>query len=567
LKYSALILIIASLAAAGTIQPQLLKEIELSPSTNLTPVFILVRGELDKGWIETATASMTREERQQFVVQALKDRAEVSQAPVLKELAGYGVNTVQDVTPLWLANAVYCEATPAVIRAMAARDDVILVEKGAYENSGLIKPVDIHEPRFGKYGKDVVWSVTKINADDVWSMGYNGKGVIVAILDTGTDYNHPDLHNRMWHDTDAGYHYGYDFYDNDKDPMDDYGHGTHCSGTVLGDGAGGTQTGVAPGATCMALRINYYQGGEKTWVQAMEFGTEHGASVLSMSMGTKPGNSTLRTAEENLLEAGVYHSVAAGNDGPNAGTILSSGDSPPPWFHPDQETHAGKSAVVTVGATNSADEVPDFSSRGPVTIWDDYTTAKPLIDPDVVAPGDDIISTKMGGSGYESQSGTSMATPHVAGVVALMLSANPTLSVARIDSILEITAVNLGSAGKDNTSGAGRIDALKAVKAALQVGIAQDMETAPADLLVSPVSPNPVRSLATVEVYVAQPGNVNIAVFDLAGRVVAVIDSGEIAAGAHSYTWMVPGTVSSGVYFVRVETENAAASSRMVVVR
>jgi serine protease AprX len=279
-----------------------------------------------------------------------------------------------------------------------------------------------------------------------------------------------DLHNNVWHDTGAGYHYGWDFYDNDGDPMDDYGHGTHCSGTVLGDGSEGTQTAVAPGATCMALRINYYSGGEYTWIQAMEFGTTYGAAVLTMSLGSGQGNTTLRTAEENLLTAGVYHSVAAGNDGSGASTILSSGDSPPPWFHPDQSYHGGNSAVVTVGATNSSDAIANFSSRGPVVCWSDYTDTSPLLDPDIVGPGVSVLSTQWGG-GYTTMDGTSMATPHLAGVAALIIQANPSLSVAKIDSIIEVTALDLGATGKDNTYGAGRVDALAAVQAALQVGI------------------------------------------------------------------------------------------------
>ena len=567
MRYILILLITASLAFAGTIQPQLQREMSESFADELIPVFIVVQGELDLDWIEAATADMTREESQQFVVEALKDKAEITQAPVLDQLGSYGQANVANVHPLWLANSIYCEATPLVIREMASRDDVILVEKGTYENSGLIEPVEVRPVSPEEREKAIVWSVTQINADDVWAMGYNGDGIIVGVIDTGTDYNHMDLHNNMWHDTPNGYHYGYDFYDDDYDPMDTYGHGTHCSGSVLGDGSEGTETGVAPGAVCMALRIDYYSGGEYTWIEAMEFGADYGASVLSMSLGSGQGNTTLRTAEENLLTCGVYHSVAAGNSGSGSGTILSSGDSPPPWFHPDQVHHGGQSAVVTVGATDDNDNIASFSSRGPVTCWADYTDSSPLIDPDISGPGVDVISTSWGG-GYESMSGTSMATPHLAGVVALILDANPSLSVAQIDEIIETTSLDLGTAGKDNTFGAGRVDALAAVQEALAVGVAAgEGEAGPADLLISSVNPNPVSGLASFDVYTASPGMADIAVFDLSGRRVATIGGQEMAAGSQSYTWMVPETIGNGIYFVKATVNGSTVTSRMAVVR
>ncbi|MBD3278592.1 MAG: S8 family serine peptidase, partial [Candidatus Aegiribacteria sp.] len=491
MKYLFLLLTVSAMLFAGTIQPELRQQMAQTDATELIPVFILVQGDLDQAWIDAATVDMSRADRQEFVVEALKDKAEVTQSPVLAELNSFGSSRVANIHPLWLANSIYCEASREVITQIAQRSDVRLVEKGTYENSGLIEPVDVRPVSPEERDKAIVWSVTQINADDVWAMGYEGDGVIVGVIDTGTDYNHPDLHNNMWHDTGAGYHYGWDFYDGDDDPMDDYGHGTHCSGSVLGDGTEGTETGVAPSATCMALRINYYSGGEYTWIEAMEFGADNGAAVLTMSLGSGQGNTTLRDAEEDLLTAGVYHSVAAGNDGPSSGTVLSSGDSPPPWFHPDQTYQAGQSAVVTVGATDDGDNIASFSSRGPVTAWSDYTDTTPLIDPDISGPGVDVVSTRWsdesGSSGYyTTKSGTSMATPHLAGVAALMLSANPSLSVAKLDSLIEVTSLDLGSSGKDNTYGAGRVDAYQAVQGALAVGIADAPEGAgPAGLILS----------------------------------------------------------------------------------
>ncbi len=567
MKLFPLLLIFSVAAFAGVIDPALSQLMELSGSDECIPVFIIANGEVDNGWIDAATAGMDRAERQEFVVDALMEISETSQEGILHSLAVASEGTVQNVQPLWLANSVYCEATVSVIRELATRSDVILIERGAGDQGGLIEPVEVRAPIHDDLDRGVAWGVSKINADDVWSMGYDGSGVIVGIIDTGTDYNHLDLHNNMWHDTGAGYHYGYDFYDGDNDPMDTYGHGTHCSGSVLGDGSAGTETGVAPGATCMALRINYYVGGEYTWIQAMQFGAAHGAAVLSMSMGTNHGNTSLRTAEANLLTAGVFHSVAAGNSGSGSGTILSSGDSPPPWFHPNQSHHGGRSAVVTVGATNSGDGIASFSSRGPVTWWSDYSDSSPLIDPDISGPGVDVVSTKWGG-GYTTMSGTSMATPHIAGVVALMLDANPSLSVAKIDSIIEMTSVDLGAGGKDNTYGAGRVDAYQAVLASLSTGIESSTEGLPVQgLFLSTVNPNPVSAFASFEIHTTSSGMADIAVFDLTGRRVANVSSGEMAEGTHAYNWMVPDAMSNGIYFIRAHVDGAMATTRMTIVR
>ncbi|MCD4707015.1 MAG: S8 family peptidase [Candidatus Sabulitectum sp.] len=563
------LLAVAALAMAGSIDPNLAVVMAGATDTDLIPVFILARGQVDNDWVNSATDGMNRDDRQQFAVSAMKDIADVAQGGIIAELSTFNSDNVTNVIPLWLANAVYCEATVSVINSMASRTDVVLIERGAGDGPGLIEPVDARESTPEELDKGLAWGVEKINADDAWALGYEGQGVIVGVIDTGVDYNHSDLGNNMWHDTPAGYHYGWDFYDNDDDPMDDYGHGTHCAGSVAGDGSAGTETGVAPSATIMALRINYYTGGYPTWIQGMEFATTNGAAVLSMSLGTTPvGNTTLRTAEENLLTAGVFHSVAAANAGPGSGTIYASGDCPPPWFHPDQAHHGGQSAVVTVGATDSGDNIANFSSRGPVTWWSDYTGSTPLIDPDISGPGVNVVSTQWTG-GYTTMSGTSMATPHLAGVAALILSANPALTVAQMDSIIEMTSLDLGVSGKDNTFGAGRVDAYQAVLAALAMTSTEESQGAvvPAAMGISTISPNPVSGFASFSVYTAASGTADISVFDVTGRRVSNIDNSEIESGANAYNWQIPAEMGNGVYFVRATVNGSTVSTRMTVVR
>jgi len=569
MKQIILLLVVAALCLAGSIDPDLAVIMAGSTDTDLIPVFILAQGQVDRDWVNASTVGLTRAERQQFAVASMQDIAAAAQTGILRELDGYSSGSVENVSSLWLANAVYCQATKSVIRNIASRTDVTLVEGAADPDGGLIEPVEVRDITADDRNLALAWGVAKINADDAWALGYEGQGVIVAVIDTGVDYTHSDLGNNMWHDTPGGYHYGWDFYNNDADPMDDYGHGTHCAGSVAGDGSGGTQTGVAPSATIMALRINYYGGGEPTWITAMQFAALHGASVMSTSLGSGQGNVSLRTANENALTAGLYHSVAAANSGPGAGTILSPGDGPPPWFHPNQTYHGGNSAVVTVGATDSNDAIASFSSRGPVTCWGDYSDSSPLLDPDISGPGVDVTSCKWPGGGYQLMSGTSMATPHLAGVAALILSANPNLSVAQMDSIIEMTSVDYGTSGKDNTFGAGRVDAYQAVLAALSLTGTEETNGAvvPSLMGISTISPNPVNSYAAFSVYAAVSGTVDVSVFDVAGRRVANISNSNVEAGACAYNWQIPAEMGNGVYFVRATMNGGTVTTGMTVVR
>ncbi|MCH7761382.1 S8 family peptidase, partial [candidate division TA06 bacterium] len=205
------------------------------------------------------------------------------------------------------------------------------------------------------------------------------------------------------------------------------------------------------------------------------------AHVMTFSIGWShawgPDRTSWRNALDNALLAGLHASVAAGNEDnfySPPDNVRTPGDVPPPWLHPDQTLSGGLSGVVTVGATNSGDTIAGFSSRGPVSWeiispWFDYpyNPEMGLIDPDVSAPGVCVTSLNaFNNTSYVScWNGTSMATPHVAGLMALMLSKNPSLSPALVDSIIEVTAIELGLPGKDNAYGSGRINALAAINA------------------------------------------------------------------------------------------------------
>ena len=573
--------LIAGAAFSGTISPRLAEEMSTSENSDMFSVLIKPVGSVDTEYIAQATAGMTRAERRVFAAGVMKDRAEEAQAGILQQLNTFGSESVQDVQSFWIVNAIVVSLSPEVIEQMVIRDDVLYIRLMLTENA-LIEPVDIHPTTHDELDA-VAWGVSQIGAPDVWALGYDGSGVVVSVVDTGVNYNHFDLHNNMWHDTAAGFHYGWDFENNDGDPMDSNGHGTHCAGSVAGDGTAGTETGVAPGATIMALRVaNIFSAEAQLWA-AFQFSIDHGADVISTSMGwpqsQSPDRQSWRESEENVLAAGLCHSVAAGNEGGNTSTygdIRTPGDCPPPWLHPDQTTSGGLSAVVTVGATDNADNIASWSSVGYSTWkfdapWYDYNDTSPnigLIDPDIAAPGVDIVSCDLTTSGYTTMSGTSMATPHLAGCMALVLSANPYLTPAQVDSILEVTALDRGSSGKDNVFGSGRVDVYEAVLAALSVPIAGGSvgESDP-QLLIAPAGPNPAFSSVLFDLYTGSSSVVEVSVYDVGGRVIDVIHSGELASGNHSFTWGIPETMSCGIYFLRAETLHNTATMRFTVLK
>ncbi|MDA3813722.1 MAG: S8 family serine peptidase, partial [Candidatus Cloacimonetes bacterium] len=373
------------------------------------------------------------------------------------------------------------------IDTISKRNDIALLDHDEERNILLAPTINkepseyLHEMRDGR---EITWNVTKVNADDVWAQGYYGAEVIVAVLDTGVNYNHTDLNDHLWSHPDYPLH-GYDFVNNDNNPMDDHGHGTHCAGTVAGDGTSGSQTGMAPEASIMCIKLldSSGNGSESVCWTAIEFAVDNGADVLSMSFGWQHSWGTNRTGWRNAMDyvyaADVFASVAAGNEGTQQGqypipdNVRTPGDCPPPWLHPDQTLQEGLSSVVCIGATDINDNLAGFSSRGPVT-WESvtgyndyaYNPGMGLIRPDISAPGANIKSLAYNSNtGYESGwSGTSMATPCVAGIIALMLSKDFTLTPAQLDQIIEEN-VEVAQNPKNNNFGSGRIDALASVNA------------------------------------------------------------------------------------------------------
>lgn len=473
--------------AQNKITPDLLEMMEQGKGTNdKFQVIIIMNDQLDAQKVSRNTQYLDKKQQREVVVNELQRLSSHGQIELMKDLdQGQKASLVEDVKTFWIINAVSCSATADVVRAIAERPDVMYVMKDLEIHAIDGEDANTIQSRTSSNH----WNIEKVNADKVWAMGYTGAGVLVAVIDSGVNYNHVDIVNNMWNGGSEYPHHGWDFVNNDNDPMDDGGHGTHCAGTVASVGASDTQYGISKDTKIMALKTLSAGGSgykSDSWT-AIEFAVSHGADILSMSYGGagKGGYFSERVVMEHVLRCGVVASVAAGNEGNNLDSIpvpynvSAPGNCPPPWHNPDQTLEGGRSAVVTVGSITSSDAHSSSSSIGPVTwaegdyvvLFHDYPwesgsdTITGLIKPDLSAPGVNITSlAHNSNTGYTTKSGTSMATPCVAGVMALMLSVNPTLTPIEIDSILETTAVPLGGqTAKNNTFGAGRIDALAAV--------------------------------------------------------------------------------------------------------
>lgn len=481
----------SSASESKVISQPLLEQMKAVKDGDFIKINITLKDQFDSQNLIRQAQSLRGEARRQYVVSVLKDFSSLSQEGVVSQLNQLSrANSVDKITTYWIANVINCYATPDAIRQLESRDDIASIDYDEYrimldENEWKNRvPVEALPG-----SREITWNVLKVNADDVWALGYTGEGVIVAVIDTGVNYDHVDIADHVWESEEYPNH-GYDFVNNDNDPKDDHGHGTHCSGTVAGDGTAGSQTGVAPDATIMCLKVlDSGGGGNESGVwSAIEFAVEKGANVMSLSLGWQhswgPNRTVWRQAFDNSLAAGIVASVAAGNEGDQQSTypipdnVRTPGDCPPPWLNPDQTLEGGVSGVICVGSTTSTDNVSGFSSRGPLD-WSEiseyndypYSPEMGLIRPDVAAPGSNIKSlAHYSNTGYEDGwSGTSMATPCNAGMIALMLQKNMTLSPEEISQISEETTVVL-QAGKNNNSGSGRIDCMAAMAATSMPG-------------------------------------------------------------------------------------------------
>jgi serine protease AprX len=296
-------------------------------------------------------------------------------------------------------------------------------------------------------------SVPAIRGDQARStFGVSGADVTIAVIDTGIDASHEsldDLDDDPATDDDKVIAFA-DFVNSQTDPYDDNGHGTHCAGIAAGTGGDSDHVGVAPMSKLVGVKVLdwYGSGSESDCIAGIEWcilnKDVYGIDVISISWGANmngDGTSPTEIACDSAVDAGIVVCVAAGNSGPGSRTV---------------GTPASANDVITVGAIEDSMDIAYFSSRGP--------TADGRTKPDVCAVGVDVTAPAANsGDGYVAHSGTSMATPHVAGVAALMIEYNPYITPSEVKDILHNTSLDKGDLGPDNTYGLGVVDSVSAL--------------------------------------------------------------------------------------------------------
>ncbi len=422
-----------------------------------------------------------------FVFDALTAHAARAQAGLLAGLRARGRQTQS----LWISNQVWVRnATQADVRWLAGRLDVAAIDIDAPFIGVQAVPEKRSPPALARArrlnAQAIEWGVQRVRAPEMWALSQTGQGIVVADLDTGVRWDHAALKSkyRGWDGITATHDYnwydaaGHSISAPQLMPFDDNGHGTHTTGTIVGDDGAGNQIGVAPGARwigCRNMLLN--TGSVARYTACFQFALAptdvnganpdpaRGADITNNSWGCYPPGvevgcedpTALITVTQTLRDAGVMVVASAGNSGSGCATINSA--------------PGNLDQAFSVGATTDSDSIAGFSSRGPSSL-------SGRLKPDVVAPGSGVRSAESNGS-YSEKSGTSMAGPHVAGVAALLWGAAPELrgEVAETESILRASARPLasaqtcggvaGSAHPNNVFGYGMIDARAAYSEAL----------------------------------------------------------------------------------------------------
>lgn len=490
LTFTALLLLTILVAPVGAGSPRIGFSTNTSKVSNAvlqdlangeeTSFIILLEEQAD---LSAAYTMEDEDARGWYVYNTLTELADETQAPIIDQLEADGVS----YTSFWAANMIVAEGDRSLIEALAARPDVKLIESD--EPSDWIDDVVAPESTDDENAVTAITpGVNNVNAPGLWNLGYTGQGIVVANQDTGMRWTHNAIrtqyrgwisgttadHNYNWHDsihakitgadggtpTSGTNSCGY----NILAPCDDQGHGTHTTGTIVGDGGPGTATspnqiGVAPTSKWIGCRnMDIGNGRPSTYSECFQFfiaptdlnglnpDPTKRPHVMNNSWGCPPSElcaaNTLKTIVENTQAAGIFVVVSAGNDGSACNTV--------------QDPPAIYNASFSVGAiSGSTNALQSFSSRGPVAV-----DGSGRMKPDLVAPGASVRSSlRTNDTAYGNMSGTSMAGPHVVGSVALLWSARPNLvrDIPRTEYLLTRSANRTGITVANNSSGCGGI--------------------------------------------------------------------------------------------------------------
>lgn len=519
----------------------------------------------------------------QYVYDKLRQHASLTQEGIL--------NFLEDrQTPyksFFIVNAVYSKGDIDLVRSLALRSDIKAIEDNAR--------VQLERTTSGEnsnnFREGIEWGIEKIGADQVWDLGYTGEGVIVAGADTGVEWEHDAIKKTYNGWSEEAVDHNYSWYDaihelsplhessscepetnpcgfDTEAPCDDHNHGTHTVGTMTGDDGMGNQIGVAPGAKWIACRnMECGWGSPATYIECFEwflaptnvYGENPDPSraphVINNSWGCPPVEgcnpdnfSAMEFTVSNLKAAGVVVVVSAGNSGSSCGSISN----PAAIFEPS----------FTVGAFRSNDTIANFSSRGLVSIDSSFR-----MKPNIAAPGVGIRSCIPNGE-YATWNGTSMAGPHVAGTVALMISANPALAgeVDLIEDILEATAIPMVAEQECNevpadavpnpVYGYGNLNALAAVEQALlYTSIEEPTAQQPLEIF-----PNPFANQIEINITNLEE-RAELQVFSGEGRVIL---QRTFEPQAFIFDKITTSELPEGIYFYRLNGKNTRQSGKLV---
>jgi serine protease AprX len=435
----------------------------------------------DRADLSAAANLPTKTEKARFVYQTLSEKAQRTQRPILQWLRDRNI----EHQSFYIVNAILVKGTRQIADALAARPEVARVEGNPRIQNNLPQPEAADESSNTSSGRPAAIEpgIQYTHAPDVWGLGFTGEGIVVAGADTGIRWTHNALkgHYRGWDGQNADHDYNWhdSIHDsvgnpcgNDStEPCDDSGHGTHTVGTMVGDDGAGNQIGMAPGAKFIGCRnMDGGVGTPARYIECMEWflaPTRIGGGDPDPTKAPDTTNNswhcppdegcsfdTLQAAVEAQAAAGIMMASAAQNAGPGCSTV----ENPPGIYE----------ATYSVGALNTGtDSIAGFSSRGPVT-----ADGSGRIKPDICAPGTNTRSClNDSDTSYGSLSGTSMATPHIAGAMALLWNAIPSLRHqltasrdALNNSAVHISSTQCGDAGPpNNVYGWGRVDIFAAV--------------------------------------------------------------------------------------------------------
>jgi serine protease AprX len=441
----------------------------------------------DQADVSAAYNMTDQDARGWYVYNTLMEHAARTQAPVIDQLAAAGVS----YAPFWAANMIVANGGRSVVDAMAARSDVKVIESNAVIDGiqGEDTPESTDE---GDAANAVESGINQTNAPSLWTLGFNGQGIVVGNQDTGMRWTQAALrtHYRGWGGSVATSDHNYNWWDaihvqitnadggtgspvtnpcgrNITAPCDDQGHGTHTTGTTVGDdagagiGTGTNQVGVAPGAKWIGCRnMDSGNGRASTYTECFQFfiaptdlngqnpDPAKRPHVMNNSWGCPLSGelcarTVLKTITENAQAAGIFVVASAGNNGSACSTVLD-----PPGIY---------DVAFSVGSFTSANALSSFSSRGPVT-----SDGSGRMKPDLSARGQSVRSSYYSSdTSYASMSGTSMASPHVVGTVAVLWSARPNLvrDIPRTKWLLTRSA-NPSVTVPNNASGCGGISSV-----------------------------------------------------------------------------------------------------------